>query len=109
VASGANAPPVHGIKKCLVYNDISLYKEGTFHHKKGTFHHKKGTFHHKKGTFSPFSPPVSYAPGFNYSSSSCPKEKNRTPSGQKNEGAKANHPVYSSVDVGQEIAHEDIE
>jgi hypothetical protein len=30
------------------------------------------------------------------------KEKNRTPSGQENEGAKANHPVYPSV--SQEIA-----
>ena len=33
-------------------------------------------------------------------------KKHRTPSGQENEGAKANHPVYSSV--CQEIAPEDI-
>ena len=39
-------------------------------------------------------------------SSIAPERKNRTPSGQENEGAKANHPVYSSV--GQEIAPEDI-
>jgi hypothetical protein len=40
-----------------------------------------------------------------------PKERKikRTPSGQENEEAKANHPVYSSVDVGQEISLEDIE
>jgi hypothetical protein len=41
-----------------------------------------------------------------FDASSSPKEKNRTPSGQENEGAKANHPVYSSI--GQEIAPEDI-
>ena len=41
-----------------------------------------------------------------FDASSSPKEKNRTPSGQENEGAKANHPVYSSV--SQEIAPEDI-
>ena len=41
-----------------------------------------------------------------FDASSSPKEKNRTPSGQENEGAKANHLVYSSV--GQEIAPEDI-
>jgi hypothetical protein len=35
----------------------------------------------------------------------CPKKKTHT-IGQENEGAKANHPVYSSV--GQEIAPEDI-
>ena len=39
-----------------------------------------------------------------FDASSSPKEKSRTPSGQENEGAKANHPVYSSV--GQEIAPE---
>ena len=33
---------------------------------------------------------------------SSPKEKHRTPSGQEHEGAKANHPVYSSV--GRETA-----
>jgi len=38
-----------------------------------------------------------------FDASSSPKEKSRTPSGL--EGAKANHPVYSSV--GQEIAPED--
>ena len=37
-----------------------------------------------------------------FDTSSSPKEENRTPSGQAYEGAKANHPVYSSV--GQEIA-----
>ena len=41
-----------------------------------------------------------------FDASSSPKEKNRTPSGQDNEGANANHPVYSSV--GQEIAPENI-
>ena len=41
-----------------------------------------------------------------FDASSSPKENNRTPSGQENEGAKANHPVYPSV--GQEIAPEDI-
>ena len=37
----------------------------------------------------------------------APKKKNRTPSGQENEGAKVNQSVYSSV--GQEIAPEDIQ
>ena len=39
-----------------------------------------------------------------FDASSSPKEKIHTPSGQENEGAKVNHPVYSSV--GQEIAPE---
>jgi hypothetical protein len=47
-----------------------------------------------------------YVPHSKFGASSSPKEKNPTPSCQENEGAKANHPVYSSV--GQEIAPEDI-
>jgi hypothetical protein len=45
-----------------------------------------------------------------FNASSCPKEKiAHRHAGPENEGAKANHPVYSSVDVGQKIAPEDIE
>ena len=66
MASGANAPPVHGIKKCLVYNDISLYKEGTFITKRALFITKKDTFSPLKkfeGARAP-PPPGSYAPEF---------------------------------------------
>jgi hypothetical protein len=45
---------------------------------------------------------------FNASSSPIEKIAHRH-AGQENEGAKANHPVYLSVDVGQKIAPEDIE